>query len=127
VDGSDLQQVTSDSAEDRHPTWTPEGTRLLFDRTDVDPRGRPVLTLMGADGSGRKQLRVDASVGVMRADGSETQLVLPSLAASGPVWSPDGARLAFTRTDGSPRVYVVTLATSDTVALSGGVVTDWVP
>jgi Tol biopolymer transport system component len=189
VDGSDLQQITSDSAEDRNPTWTPDGTRLLFDRTEIDPRGRPVLMLMEADGSGRKQLRVDASeadwspdglrvaftgsgtlegiyvmdhdgsdltnvavddeeprwspdgaslaftrsppgitaVGVMRPDGSDARLVLPSLEASGPVWSPDGARLAFTRTDGSPRVYVVALASTDTVALSGGVVTDWVP
>ncbi len=190
VDGSDLQQITSDSAEDRNPTWTPDGTRLLFDRTEIDPRGRPVLMLMEAEGSGRKQLRVDASeadwspdglrvaftgsgtlegiyvmdhdgsdlaniavddegprwapdgaslaftrplpgstnaVGVMHADGSDARLVLPSLEASGPVWSPDGARLAFTRTDGSPRVYVITLASTDTVALSGGVVTDWVP
>lgn len=197
ADGSEREQVTSDSAEDLSPTWTPDGTRLLFDRAEIDPRGRPVLMLMGADGSGRKQLRVDASaadwspdglrvaftgsgtlrgiyvmdhdgsdlkslaemcggqceddkeprwspdgqllaftrslpggaeaVGVMGSDGSDAHLVLPSLDAAGPVWSPDGARLAFTRGDETPRVYVVTLATSDTVALSGGVVTDWAP
>jgi Tol biopolymer transport system component len=197
ADGSARQQVTRDSAEDRNPTWTPDGTRLLFDRSEIDPRGRPVLMLMSADGSGRKQLRLDASVadwspdglrvaftgsgtlqgvyvmdhdgsdlrsladvcgaaceddrdprwspdggslaftrplpggaeaiGVMRSDGTDARLVLPSLDAAGPVWSPDGAKLAFTRVDGTPVVYIVELATSDTVALSGGVVTDWAP
>lgn len=197
ADGSGLQPVTSDSAEDRNPTWTPDGSRLLFDRSEINPGGRPVLMLMSADGSGRKQLRLDASgadwspdglriaftgsgtlegiyvmdhdgsdltslagvcgaeceddrdprwspdggflaftrplpggtegIGVMRSDGSDARLVLPGLDAAGPVWSPDGTRLAFTRTDAAPVVYVVDLATSDTVALSGGVVTDWVP
>ena len=197
VDGSERHQLTSDSAQDLSPAWSPNGATLLFHRAEIAPQGRPVLMLIGADGSGRKQLRVDASgadwspdgqrvaftgsgtlqgvyvmdhdgsdvtsladvcgpdceddsgprwspdgqllaftrslpggtdaVGVMRADGREARLILPTLDAGGPVWSPDGVQLALTRTDGEPRIYVVTLASSDTVRLAGGFVTDWAP
>ena len=50
VDGSDRQQLTSDSAQDLSSAWSPNGATLLFHRAEIAPRGRrlsvvPLTTL----------------------------------------------------------------------------------
>ena len=90
-------------------------------------RGPAVVSRRGATGVHPVGPGRPRTVGLMRADGSDVRLVLPALHAAGPVWSPDGERLALSRLDGGGDVYVLTLATGDTVRLSSGVVTDWVP
>jgi Tol biopolymer transport system component len=85
------------------PAWSPDGTRLAFLDFGV--------TVMNADGSGRRQLHTG---GLDRR----------------PVWSPDGTRLAFgsgsSGVNGS--LIVVDVASGDArVVVPTGVQLDWLP
>lgn len=64
---------------------------------------------------------------MMRADGSEARLILPTLHTARAAWSPDGQQLALTRMEeGLPSIYLVTLGSTDTLRLpAAGFVTDW--
>jgi hypothetical protein len=75
ADGSSLHSLSPGSADDFHPDWTPDGTRILFSSR---VGGQTELFRMNADGTGRAQL----SQG-------------PGSKYAG-VWSPDGSRLAYT-------------------------------
>ena len=52
VDGSDLRQLTSDPASDAWPTWSPDGSTLLFDSTDSGA-GRQTKLMSAAGGPSR--------------------------------------------------------------------------
>lgn len=53
VDGSDLQRLTNDPAEDGLPAWSPDGNAIAF----VSNRGGPwAVWAMTPDGSGQRQL-----------------------------------------------------------------------
>jgi TolB protein len=110
-DGRDVTKVDKgcgDDCTDAPTRWSPDGQYLAFTRQL--PEGTP-------------------TVGIMRSDGSEARLLLPTLYTGGPVWSPDGQQVALTRFDWADeafRIYVVTLATADTVRLAPfGSVSDW--
>jgi TolB protein len=206
VDGSGLRQLTSDSAQDHGPAWSPAGDSLVFTWTSLGAGGVQ-LTVMAADGSGRRELvqwgagaqwspdgqrvmfygfgplpagiyvtdpsgqnvsRADnvcvpddcidvgvrwspdgefisfmrrmpggaATIGIMRADGSEPRL-LPGLDTiggqwSGGIWSPDGRQLAINRWSDAEEIqssYIITVATGDTVRIASNweSLSDWVP
>ncbi len=84
ADGSGGRVLTS-TAGDWNPAWSPDGTKLAFDRRG-DPQVTGDIYVMGADGSGLKPL----------TSGAFNDLE--------PVWSPDGSRIAFQR-DGA--IYVM--------------------
>ena len=75
VDGTNLRQLTNDSAAEYQARWSPDGTRIVFDSVPDD--GKWNIYLMNADGSGRRRLTDD------KANYSR------------PVWAPDGTRIAF--------------------------------
>src|SRR3989304_2426534 len=73
-DGSGVMRLTETKAENRAPSWSPDGTRIAF----VSERdGNKEIYLMNGDGSGVVNLTHH-----MAQDFS-------------PVWSPDGERIAF--------------------------------
>jgi hypothetical protein len=74
ADGGNVTPLTDGTHVDAHPAWSPDGSRIAFDRFD---NGARRVFVMAADGSGVHQ--------VAGADGSATS----------PTWSPDGARLAY--------------------------------
>ena len=84
ADGSGLRQITKDTANDRHPSWHPDGKRIVFmsDR-DADtpwPIGDMDLYVVNAaDGSG--------TVRLTNAPGDEAR----------PKYSPNGAKIAYTK------------------------------
>ena len=77
ADGSSPAPVTTDSAFDNEPTWSPDGTQIAFHRVEA---GNDDVWIMNADGSGQRNLT--------RSAGVDSQ----------PAWSPDGRRIAFTST-----------------------------
>lgn len=75
ADGSDKAQLTDGSTPDAHPTWSPDGTRIAFVRSQQ-------IWTMDADGTDQA---------LFHADGG--------WAMGQPEWSPDGTTIAFTRSD----------------------------
>ena len=73
-DGTDATQLTSDGWYNAQPSWSPDGSRLVF----VSNRGPgPRIWVMDADGSDQVPLTDDV------------------MSPVGPVWSPDGTKIAF--------------------------------
>ena len=106
ADGSGLTDVVADpDAEDTLPAWSPDRSRIAyysFQREPVtpspdDPKGTTAvvnryLYVTNADGSNKTRL----------TKAPELENNIP------PVWSPDGARLAFeSELGGQPGVYVI--------------------
>lgn len=77
TDGSDYRRLTDDAARDRGPTWSPDGTRILF----------------YSDRGGTYDLWT------IRPDGSRLEQLTSGTNANFPTWSPDGARIAYTGVD----------------------------
>jgi dipeptidyl aminopeptidase/acylaminoacyl peptidase len=75
ADGSGLAQLTSNTATDTRPDWSPDGTKIVF---ESNRDGNSEIYVMNADGTGQTRLTANAA--------NDNQ----------PVWSPDGTRLAFT-------------------------------
>jgi TolB protein len=101
ADGSRLSQLTNNDGFDESPSWAPHGGQIAFVYSDFPDR--PDIWVMDASGENRRQLT--------QAD---------TAADGGPVWSPDGRKLAFTRSPsfadpGPPRdvIYVMNADGSD--------------
>ncbi len=79
-DGSELAQITDDQAVERAPSWSPDGTRIVF-----------------AESTGEFQNKdYGQDVFVMDADGTNLRRVTVWKGFdSFPVWAPDGTWLAF--------------------------------
>ncbi len=106
ADGSGVEQLTDDCSNGQL-AWSPDGDRIAFgSRTDI--------YVMNADGGGKEQLTGDPQYScaelflsdrdgepawyVRRADGSvelATDYHFGHIGNGGPVWSPDGGRIAF--------------------------------
>ncbi len=98
ADGSDPVRVTSNPwprhpVMDSVPTWSPDGTRIAFDRAQ---NGRDDLYVVNVDGGGLHRL----TNGAYDEDAA---------------WSPDGARIAFDGLDraGNNEIFVVNVDGSD--------------
>ena len=127
-DGTGVHQVTGDGKLifDAGPTFTPDGTGIVYTRCRPDPPGGCALAFVRTDGTGKKQLTpfghdpadfyadvspdgkrvaftrfgahgIIAQIWVMRIDGSGAHPVTkPALEAAAPRWTPDGNHLLVT-------------------------------
>jgi len=104
TDGSDLHPITNLDGGACQPSWSPDGTKLVFTspcKFDTDSYRESSLYIINADG---------------------TELT-PLLTAPGgdfdPVWSPDGSSIAFTSLrDGRKEIYLMELQTAKVTRLT---------
>ncbi len=78
ADGSDQRQITTLGGANFGPSWTPDGTRIIFSSNHKNPRSRNFdLYVVGLDGTGLEQITFNPEF-----DGF-------------PMFSPDGTKLIF--------------------------------
>ena len=117
-DGTGLRQLTpetTDYTNDGGPSWSPDGTRLVFTRNGE-------LFLINADGTGLISTGVSGEYPAWSPDGTQIaygsngagylglfamdlsyrprRLTIPVVADQIPRWSPDGLQLVFQRVEG---------------------------
>jgi len=137
IDGTNQRRLTTTEAGENHPTWSPDGNKIVFD-ADYDGDGKYEIYTMNADGTGVTRLTATQAndrfadwspdgtriafssdrsgqwdIYVMNVDGRNQQRLTDN---SGwemfPAWSPDGAQIAFFACDpqGRPKqqdIYVM--------------------
>ena len=150
-DGTGVTQLTSNTAADSDPNWSPDGSKIAF-RSNRD--GEFEIFVMNADGTGGTQLTSNTTddgladwspdgskiafqtdrdgngeIYVMNADGSSRTNLTTNAASEGhPAYSPLGNRLTFiSNRDGNFEIYVMDVDGSNPVNISGNVATDVVP
>lgn len=119
--GSHARRITSPDSSALNPTWSPDGSRLAFERPGP-AAWKGSIYVVGADGKGLRRLTTGAqpawspdgahiafnrnnTIYVIEPDGSNVQAIgSPFL---DPTWSPDGKRLSYYNGAG---VYVYDLA-----------------
>ncbi len=100
ADGSSTTQLTNVAARDGAPRWSPDGSRILFERSS---KGKSSLRTVSPSGTNHQNL---------------TKGMDDAHSAS---WSPDGTRLAFFVNEFRPtrsRIYVVDADGTDLVRLA---------
>lgn len=116
ADGTKAIRLTSNSGDNRHPRYSPDGRRILFTSNRT---GKDELWYMSADGSSQKAIG------------------LQSILINDPAWSPDGSKIVYAGclrppngsaiTDGVCNLYTITLDASVTKQITFGKVNDWSP
>jgi Tol biopolymer transport system component len=140
ADGSERQQLTDTREPEQHPSWSPDGKKILFTRGDVmtnidlyvmdvdsanvvrltehperDQRG--VFSPDGETISFVSQRDGDVAVWLMAADGSNPRKLVQGRQ---PSFSPDGRRIAFTSSafDDNDEIYLIDLDGSNRTRLT---------
>jgi len=81
-DGSHKRDINHyRSGEGRMPSWSPEGSRIVFRRWDGDGYSKPVLAIVDSAGTNEVRLTADTAF--------DTE----------PAWSPDGQSIAFSTSE----------------------------
>jgi Tol biopolymer transport system component len=100
--GTNVRQLTSNADFDSAPSWSPDGTQILFERA---PAG---TFTPGVEAQ-------EKDVYVMRADGTDVRRLTDSPGLDeGPEFSPDGTKIVFSSArDGQQELYVMNADGSD--------------
>ena len=113
-DGSDRRQLTgtTDNTRDFNPSWSPDGSQIVFMKWVNSGAWQSEIFLMNADGSNQRRLiRVGPALWMK------------------PAWSPDGSKIAFTGWSGSQAgsLYLINADGSGRRSIGTGWNPDWSP
>ena len=110
ADGTNVVQLSDNTAFDVQPAWSPDGTRMAF-------------------ASNRAGNGIINDVYVMNADGTNVvRLTSDPADDQQPVWSPDGTRIAFvSNRDGNNEIYVMNADGTSVVRLTNDLGNDVQP
>lgn len=108
ADGTNVTRLTFTTAQNSHPTWSPDGSKIAFWSNRED------------------SIR---QIWVMNADGSNpTRLTFSGANDSDPDWSPDGAKIAFASDrDGNNEIYKMDSDGNNPVRLTNNTASDLSP
>jgi TolB protein len=131
------QRLTTSPAIDTSPSFSPDGTKIVF---ESDRSGSQQLYVMNADGSNERRLSFGNGwyaapawspdgewiaftrrgadgrrIGLIKADGTGERVLTTGPADDGPSWAPSSREILFQRTDTAGRsgLFRIALAGSD--------------
>jgi Tol biopolymer transport system component len=91
-----ITQLTDDAATEANPVWSPDGTRIAYDKTT-------------------NSLGTGSDIFVINANGTSETRLTSNLDSFHPTWSPDGTELAYQdRSDGDWEIMVLNVASPST-------------
>ena len=122
ADGSRQRNLTRNpAADDVGAAWSPDGRKIAFLRSSVEAKTRH-----GSVAHGTVAELGPGDIYVMNADGSgQRRLTRTAGHERSPAWSPDGRKIAFTRSPGG--VYVMNADGSGKRRLAAGTAPSWSP
>jgi len=106
TEGTKLRRLTHDPLWEERPSWSPDGSKILYSVWHEDSPKSATIWVMNADGSSKTKLTKGALRGVC------------------PTWSPDGRQIAFWKeaSDSSDEdIYVMNADGSGVKPVAGGI------
>lgn len=134
ADGTDLHRVTSAISHELEPSWSADGSRIAFQSR----RPHWMLFTSRIDGTDEVQVTstlswspswspngdwiaysAGSSIARIRPSGTGNEILIQGESCGRPVWSPDGAAIAFHSTrSGNPEIYVLEMETGEVTPIT---------